>query len=192
MDDAYAAAHYNLGMCHLAMVGMDRVDLDHYFGHVIERFPDHYDAHFKLGVFYESLRYYDKAMKAYSRQLAVNPAHPITPSRLAHVAMRLKAAGEETHSLDELQDMAKTKPKDYLPLLAQTCIERGDFARAQKAFEQYFRVLGPDRPGALPRPVPDSPCRSASQDQRRVRAVPIQIAERLLAGGRSHADHARE
>ena len=143
MDDAYAAAHYNLGMCHLAMVGMDRVDLDHYFGHVIERFPDHYDAHFKLGVFYESLRYYDKAMKAYSRQMAVNPAHPITPSRLAHVAMRLKAAGEETYSLDELQAMAKTKPKDYLPLLAQTCIERGEFARAQKAFEQYFQVLDP-------------------------------------------------
>ena len=93
MDKAYTAAHYNLGMCHLAMVGMDRVDLDHYFGNVVELFPDHYDAYFKLGVFYESLRYYDKAMKAYSRQIAVNPGHPITPARLAHVAMRLKSAG---------------------------------------------------------------------------------------------------
>ena len=39
MDENYAAAHYNLGMCHLAMVGMDRVDLDYYFGKVTERFP---------------------------------------------------------------------------------------------------------------------------------------------------------
>ena len=143
MDEHYAAAHYNLGMCHLAMVGMDRVDLDRYFGHVIERFPDHYDAYFKLGVFYESLRYYDKAMKAYSRQVAVNPGHPITPARLAQVAMRLKAAGEESYSVDELQKMAKTKPKDYLPLLAQTCIERGDFSRAQAAFGRYFQFLDP-------------------------------------------------
>ena len=143
MDENYAAAHYNLGMCHLAMVGMDRVDLDYYFGKVTERFPNHYDAYFKLGVFYESLHYYDKAMKAYSRQVAVNPSHPLTPARLAHVAMRLKAAGEETYSLDELQEMAKTKPKDYLPLLAQTCIERGDFAQAQAAFGRYFQFLDP-------------------------------------------------
>ncbi len=143
MDKAYTAAHYNLGMCHLAMVGMDRVDLDHYFGNVVELFPDHYDAYFKLGVFYESLRYYDKAMKAYSRQMAVNPGHPITPARLAYVAMRLKSAGEETYSLDELKEMAQTKPKEYLPLLAEMHVERGDFAQAQAAFERYFQFLDP-------------------------------------------------
>ena len=143
MDKAYPAAHYNLGMCHLAMVGMDRVDLDYYFGNVVELFPDHYDAYFKLGVFYESLRYYDKAMKAYSRQIAVNPNHPITPARLAYVAMRLKSAGKKTYSLDELVEMAQTKPKEYLPLLAEMHVERGDFARAQAAFERYFQFLDP-------------------------------------------------
>ncbi len=143
MDKAYPAAHYNLGMCHLAMVGMDRVDLDYYFGNVIELFPDHYDAYFKLGVFYESLRYYDKAMKAYSQQMAVNPGHPITPARLAHVAMRLKSVGEETYGLDELKEMAQTKPKEYLPLLAEMYIEREDFAQAQAAFERYFQFLDP-------------------------------------------------
>ena len=147
MDKAYTAAHYNLGMCHLAMVGMDRVDLDHYFGNVVELFPDHYDAYFKLGVFYESLHYYDKAMKAYSRQIAVNPGHPITPARLAHVAMRLKSAGEETYSLDDLQEMAKTKPKEYLPLLAEMCIEQEDFAQAQAAFGRYFQFLDPTERG---------------------------------------------
>ena len=143
MDKAYPAAHYNLGMCHLAMVGMDRVDLDYYFGNVVELFPDHYDAYFKLGVFYESLRYYDKAMKAYSQQMAVNPGHPITPARLAHVAMRLKSVGEETYGLDELKEMAQTKPKEYLPLLAEMYIEREDFAQAQAAFERYFQFLDP-------------------------------------------------
>ena len=143
MDKAYPAAHYNLGMCHLAMVGMDRVDLDYYFGNVVELFPDHYDAYFKLGVFYESLRYYDKAMQAYSRQIAVNPNHPITPARLAYVAMRLKSAGEETYSLDELKEMAQTKPKEYLPLLAEMHVEQEDFARAQAAFERYFQFLDP-------------------------------------------------
>ncbi|MCY3870764.1 MAG: GWxTD domain-containing protein [Gemmatimonadetes bacterium] len=143
MDKAYPAAHYNLGMCHLAMVGMDRVDLDHYFGNVVELFPDHYDAYFKLGVFYEALHYYDKAMKAYSRQIAVNPDHPITPARLAYVAMRLKSAGKKTYSLDELKEMAKTKPKEYLPLLAEMHIERGDFVQAQAAFERYFQFLDP-------------------------------------------------
>ena len=147
MDKAYPAAHYNLGMCHLAMVGMDRVDLDYYFGNVVELFPDHYDAYFKLGVFYESLRYYDKAMKAYSRQMAVNPGHPITPARLAHVAMRLKSAGKETYSLDELKAMAKTKPKEYLPLLAEMYIERGDFVQAQAAFGRYFQFLDPTERG---------------------------------------------
>ena len=143
MDKAYPAAHYNLGMCHLAMVGMDRVDLDYYFGNVVELFPDHYDAYFKLGVFYESLRYYDKAMKAYSRQIAVNPNHPITPARLAYVAMRLKSAGKKTYSLDELKEMAQTKPKEYLPLLAEMHVERGNFAQAQAAFERYFQFLDP-------------------------------------------------
>ncbi len=143
MDKAYTAAYYNLGMCHLAMVGMDRVDLDHYFGNVVELFPDHYDAYFKLGVFYESLHYYDKAMKAYSRQIAVNPGHPITPARLAHVAMWLKSAGEKTYSLDELEEMVKTKPKEYLPLLAEMHVERGDFVQAQAAFERYFQFLDP-------------------------------------------------
>ena len=145
-----------------------------------------------LGVFYESLRYYDKAMKAYSRQVAVNPAHPLTPARLAHVAMRLKAAGEETYSLDELQEMAKTKPKDYLPLLAQTCIERGDFAQAQAAFGRYFQFLDPTGTGVLPSPVAGGPRRSAVQDEGRVWAVPVPASESFLAGGRSHADHAGE
>ena len=143
MDKAYTAAYYNLGMCHLAMVGMDRVDLDHYFGNVVELFPDHYDAYFKLGVFYESLHYYDKAMKAYSRQIAVNPGHPITPARLAHVAMRLKSAGKKTYSLDELEEMVQTKPKEYLPLLAEMHVERGDFVQAQAAFERFFQFLDP-------------------------------------------------
>ena len=147
MDKAYPAAHYNLGMCHLAMVGMDRVDLDYYFGNVVELFPDHYDAYFKLGVFYESLRYYDKAMKAYSRQIAVNPGHPITPARLAHVAMRLKSVGEETYSLDDLKAMAKTKPKEYLPLLAEMYIEREDFVQAQATFGRYFQFLDPTERG---------------------------------------------
>lgn len=143
MDKAYPAAHYNLGMCHLAMVGMDRVDLDYYFGNVVELFPDHYDAYFKLGVFYESLHYYDKAMKAYSRQIAVNPGHPITPARLAYVAMRLKSAGKKTYSLDELEEMTQTKPKEYLPLLAEMHVEQGDFVQAQAAFERFFQFLDP-------------------------------------------------
>ena len=192
MDKAYPAAHYNLGMCHLAMVGMDRVDLDHYFGNVVELFPDHYDAYFKLGVFYESLRYYDKAMQAYSRQIAVNPGHPITPARLAHVAMRLKSAGEETYSLDELKEMAQTKPKEYLPLLAEMHVERGDFVQAQAAFERYFQFLDPTEREYYQDLSLVASCRSAFQNSGSFWAVANTASRSFLAGAGSHADDTGE
>ena len=61
LDSKYEAAYYNLAMCHLAMRS---VDMDHHFSNVVKRFPQHRDAYFKLGVFYESLYYFEKSRQS--------------------------------------------------------------------------------------------------------------------------------
>ena len=141
MDRDYVAALYTRAMCHLARVGKDRVDMDHYLKKVIEKAPGHYDAHFKLGAFYESLRYLDKAAAAYSLQLQVNPAHETAPERLARVAMRRRAEGKTTYSFADLQELAQKDPQNHLPLLADALVKRGDWVSAEAAFKQYMDLI---------------------------------------------------
>ena len=87
-----------LRMCHLARIGKDWVDMDHYIGKVVDRDSGHYDARFKLGVIYESLPDLDRAVAAYSRQLEVTPCNKPAPERLARVATLRRAKGKSTYS----------------------------------------------------------------------------------------------
>ncbi len=140
LDAQYEAAYYNLAMCHLAMRS---VDMDHHFGNVVKRFPNHRDAYFKLGVFYESLYYFDKAVKALSKQVAVNPAHGVARGRLARVAMELKYLNQALHTATELRDLAQKDPERYLPLLGAQYLESGDYERAEATFSQFLSLIRP-------------------------------------------------
>ncbi len=145
LDPQYEAAFYNLAMCHLAMRS---VDMDYHFGNVVKRFPKHRDAYFKLGVFYESLYYFDKAVEALSKQVAVNPAHSVARGRLARVAMELKYLKQELHTTTELRDLARKDPERYLPLLGAQYLESGAYEQADATFSQFLFRL-PDRERAL-------------------------------------------
>jgi tetratricopeptide (TPR) repeat protein len=141
LDRDYVAALYTCAMCHLVRIGTDRVDMDHYFGKVLDRDPGHYDAHFKMGAFYESLRYLGKAVASYSRQLEVNPGHKTAPERLARVAMMRRAEGKATYTTADLNRLVKKDPLHHLPLLAEALIEQNDWPRAEKAFDQFLDIL---------------------------------------------------
>ena len=138
LDMGYEAAVYNFAMCHLAQRS---VDMDHHFGNVVKRFPRHYDAYYKLGVFYETLRYFDKAVEAYSKQVAVNPAHKVARGKLARVALELRYLNQELHSTTELTDLAQKDPQRYLPLLAAQYLEEKAFEASEKTFNAYLDLL---------------------------------------------------
>ena len=135
LDSKYEAAYYNLAMCHLAMRS---VDMDYHFGNVVKRFPQHRDAYFKLGIFYESLYYFEKAVKALSKQVAVNPAHSVARGRLARVAMELKYLKQELHTTTELRDLAQKDPERYLPLLAHNIWNRARTNRQKRHFRNFY------------------------------------------------------
>ena len=138
LDSDYEAAVYNMAMCHLARRS---VDLNHHFGNVVKRFPMHYDAYFKLGVFYEGLYYFDKAVKALSQQVVVNPAHARARGRLARVTMELKYLKDDVQSTPELRDLAQKDPVRYLPILGAQYLEAGDYDKSAAAFAQYLTRL---------------------------------------------------
>ncbi len=141
MDREYIGASYAMGMCYLATMGKDRVGLDEYFGKVVRLDPNHHDGWFKLGVFYESLRYIDRAAESYSRQLAVNPNHERASERLARVSIQLESDSKEHLSHNKLIELARRRPKHYLTLLAESYIERGEYLGAESAYQKYLEIL---------------------------------------------------
>ena len=144
MDRGYVGALYAMGMCHIAMMGQDRVGLDDYFGKVVEMDPNHQDAYFKLGMFNEALRRTERAAEAYSRQLAVNAGHKRASERLAQVSMTLRAQGKEHLTHDDLVRLSEKDIGTYLPLLAESHIDRGEFGRAEECYELYIQTLAPE------------------------------------------------
>ena len=141
MDRTYVGALYAMGMCHIAMMGHDRVGLDEYFGRIVEADPNHPDAYYKLGAFNEALRRMDRAAEMYSRQLAVNPSHRKASERLAQVSMMLKGASEQALTHEELERLSGQDPSTYLPLLAESFIDRDDYERAGDCFSRYIAAL---------------------------------------------------
>jgi GWxTD domain-containing protein len=141
MDRTYAGALYAMGMCHIAMMGQDRVGLDEYFGRLVEAFPEHHDGWFKLGAFYESLRFSDRAAEAFSRQLTVNPTHKRASKGLARVSIQLKSQGKEHLTHADLDRLSQENPVHYLPLLGESFIDGGDHTSAEAAFDRYLSLI---------------------------------------------------
>lgn len=140
-DPTYAAALYNLAMCHLAM---GSIDLDHRFGMVVERFPNHHDAHFKLGVAYEDLYDFKRAAGAYSNQLIANPDHDLAKARLARVNLEMSWTQKRHYDIPEVQVLVDKDPVRYLPLLAETHLAKHNFHQADRAYRRYFRMIRGD------------------------------------------------
>ncbi len=138
LDTDYEAAVYNFAMCHLAMRS---VDLNHHFGNVVKRYPRHYDAYYKLGVFYESLRYFNKAVEAYSKQVAFNPAHKAAKGKLSRVSLEMRYMNEIVHTTIELQDLIEKDPKQYLPLLAAQQLSEREYEASGEAYKKYLALL---------------------------------------------------
>jgi GWxTD domain-containing protein len=91
LDRDYEEATFNLAQCHLAM---STNDLDYQLGKVTKRFPDHDDAYFKRGVWFERRgeldgQYLKEAQDAYTVQLSVAPGHNAARVRLAGVELGL-------------------------------------------------------------------------------------------------------
>jgi GWxTD domain-containing protein len=141
LNRRYVGALYGMAMCHIAMMGQDRVGLDDYFGKVVEADPDHQDAHYKLGAFNEALRRHERAAEAYSRQLAVNPAHGRAAERLAQVSMVLKGTAKPHLSHLDLVKLSEKDPTIFLPLLADSHIERREFTQAAEIYTRYIPGL---------------------------------------------------
>lgn len=140
-DSAYPAAIYNLAMCHLAM---GSIDLDHRFGMVTQRFPDHYDAHFKLGVAYEDLYDFKRAAGAYSGQLAVTPNHDRARARLARVNLEMSWTSKRHYDIPEVQALVDRDPLRYLPLLGETYLAKEEYEPAADTYRRYFRLIRRD------------------------------------------------
>jgi GWxTD domain-containing protein len=141
LDDKYAAALYDLAMCHLAM---GSIDLDHRFGMVVDRFPDHHDAHYKLGVAYENLYFYKKSAGAYSNQLVAHPDHTVAKARLARVNLEMSWTTKRFNDIPEIESFVGKDPLRYLPLLAETHMAKRNYEGAGLAYNRYFRLLRGD------------------------------------------------
>ena len=137
-DPDYEAAWYDLAMCHLAM---GSIDIDHRFRQVIQRFPRHRDAHYKLGVAYEQLYRFKKAAGSYSTQLLVNPDHNRAKGRLARVNLEMSWTRKRFHSIPELGNLVEGDRLRYLPLLGETYLAKGDYPGADESYRRYLRLL---------------------------------------------------
>lgn len=136
-DRQYEGAWYNLAMCHLAM---GSIDLDHRFGQVVERFPNHHDAHHKLGVVFEELYNYKRAAGAYSNQLMVRPEHRHSRARLARVNLEMSWMRRRHYDIPDVEALVEKDPARYLPLLAATYLAKEKFEECEEAYDRYFKL----------------------------------------------------
>ncbi|MCZ6636097.1 MAG: GWxTD domain-containing protein, partial [bacterium] len=122
---------------------LDPAGVDKYFERVVEHFPDHYDAYFKMGMVREVFNLYDQALAAYSHQLDVNPEHDAARAKMAQAALVLMRDGEFPFGMSELADFVEKDPVNFLPLLAETAVKEGDLGRAEEAYTWYVSLLKP-------------------------------------------------
>jgi GWxTD domain-containing protein len=141
MAPEYAEAWYNLALAHL---GAERVDMHFHFGKVVKRFPDHYEAHYKLGAFYESLRYFEESAAAYRDQVDVNPIHWRAVIGLSRSISELIRAGKPHPELGPIEKAAEQDPARFLPYLGEILMALGEFDRATPVYRRYLDLLPPD------------------------------------------------
>lgn len=144
-DPDYTAAWYALAICH---VSMDAIDVDHRFRQVIGRFPEHHDAHYKLGVAYEYLHNLKKAAGAYTQQIVHNNGHELAKDRLARVNLEMSWTNDRAPlTIEELQRLSERDRLRYLPILAESYLGKGDARASHDAYVRYLRLL-PDEEAA--------------------------------------------
>ncbi len=112
LDSEYAAAKYNLAMAHLVIRSRE---IGRWFEHVIDKFPDHPDAYFKLGAYHEAGTVLEKdpelarAAAAYQSQVNVNPDHTKAWFQLGSVLLQ---SGRPQEALPYLRALKQVKPED--------------------------------------------------------------------------------
>jgi GWxTD domain-containing protein len=137
-DGQYEGAWYNLAMCHLAM---GSIDIDHRFGQVVGRFPNHHDAYHKLGVVFEELYDYKRAAGAYSSQLMARPDHRHSRARLARVNLEMSWMRRRHYDIPDVEALVEQDPQRYLPLLAATYLAKEDYAECEETYDRYLRLI---------------------------------------------------
>ncbi|MBK36581.1 MAG: hypothetical protein CME26_13770 [Gemmatimonadetes bacterium] len=146
LDRDYEEATYNLAQCHLAM---STNDLDYQLGKVTKRFPDHGDAYFKRGVWFERRgeldgQYLDVARDAYTAQLSVAPGHNAARVRLAGVELGLGNAVRAVSLCRLILDQAPEYRVQALSTLLTGYQELGEIAKADSIGALYVDRLDPD------------------------------------------------
>ncbi len=146
LDREYEEATYNLAQCHLAMSSND---IDYQLGKVTKRFPDHGDAYFKRGVWYERRgeldgQYLRQAKDAYTAQLSAAPGHNAARVRLAGVELGL---GNEVRAISLsrlILDQAPAYRVQALATLLAGYQALGEIALADSVGSLFVDRLDPD------------------------------------------------
>ena len=140
-DPEYAAGLFDLALAHL---GGESVDMHFHFDKVIKRFPNHYDAHYKLGAFYEIQRYFEESAAAYRTQVEANPLHWRAVIGLSRSAVELIRAGKPYPNLGPIEAAVENDPRRFLPYLGEVKMALGDYEAANGVYERYMAMLPPD------------------------------------------------
>jgi GWxTD domain-containing protein len=140
-DPQYAAAWFDLAMAHL---GEESVDMHFHFDKVIRKFPDHYDAHHKLGAFYEITRYFEESAAAYRAQIDVNPTHWRAVIGLSRSAVELIRAGKPYPDLGPIETAVENDPPRFLPYLGEVQMALEEFEAADATYARYLTMLPQD------------------------------------------------
>jgi GWxTD domain-containing protein len=144
LDSEYAAPKYNLAMAHLVIRSRE---IGRWFEQVIDKFPDHPDAHFKLGAFHETGLVLEKdpdlprAAEAYNRQVSVNPDHAKAWFQLGSVLLQ---SGHPQEAIDMWERLMKERPRfreRYLTLLLEAYQKAGHPKLAEETAEEYIAGL---------------------------------------------------
>jgi len=67
----------------------NRLAID-YFNSALRLNPNRFDIHYKVGMFYQTIGFYDKAIKAYVRVLELSPSHELSMHNLGAIGIFIK------------------------------------------------------------------------------------------------------
>lgn len=144
IDNAYEDAVYTLG---IANVLIRTRDIGRWFGEVVKRDPNHYDAWYKLGAFHQAAIELEKdpdlvrASDAYERQIEVNPSHAKAWFQLGSVLLESGRAEDAIPMWDRLMKENPRFRQSHLPLLLKAYQMAGRPDKAEAAAEEYIASL---------------------------------------------------
>jgi tetratricopeptide (TPR) repeat protein len=140
IDRDYEAAWYNLTIAHLSL---ESNGVFGQFEKMVKRFPEHYDAHFKLGASNERSHYNPKAVVSYINQLNVNPEHGRARFYAARSAIELIWMGLEWPEIPGFEIALKQNPKRYLPIQAEAYLSQKLYGKAEANYKDFIALLTP-------------------------------------------------